>query len=51
MLPATPDWRWLLNRTDSPWYPNMQIFRQASANDWSGVIDQVMDALVQEDPF
>ena len=51
MLPETPDWRWLLNRADSPWYPSMRIFRQSSANDWPSVIDQVKEALAQEEIF
>ena len=36
------DWRWLRNRSDSPWYPNMRLYRQAAPADWSGVIDQVL---------
>ena len=34
LLPHNPDWRWLLNRSDSPWYPTMRIFRQPSPGDW-----------------
>jgi Flp pilus assembly protein TadD len=34
-LPAAPDWRWLLNRADSPWYPSMRLFRQDTLDDWS----------------
>jgi len=48
MLPETPDWRWLLDRADSPRYPSMRIFRQSCASDWQSVIDQVMEALAQE---
>src|SRR5262249_22161916 len=36
-LPSAPDWRWLLGREDSPWYPTMRLFRQASPGDWDGV--------------
>jgi tetratricopeptide (TPR) repeat protein len=36
-LGAAPDWRWLLDRQDSPWYPTMRLFRQRTAGDWSGV--------------
>ena len=36
-LPANPDWRWLLERADSPWYPTMRLFRQSSWGDWPGV--------------
>jgi len=43
MLPAyQPDWRWLTQREDSPWYPGvMRLFRQSKAGDWAGVIQQV----------
>ena len=39
------DWRWFLDRTDSPWYPTMRIFRQPEPNDWTSVMDAVADAL------
>jgi len=45
LLPATPDWRWLLKREDSPWYPSARLFRQATAGDWDGVIANVARAL------
>ena len=45
MLPFVPDWRWMLNRNDSPWYPTMRLFRQQSPGDWPGVIQSVADAL------
>ena len=38
-------WRWLRNREDSPWYPTMRVFGQSAPGDWSGVIDQVREAL------
>ena len=41
MLPFAPDWRWLLDRDDSPWYPSARVFRQGRWGDWSGVIDRV----------
>lgn len=41
LLPFAPDWRWLLGRNDSPWYPTMHTFRQASPGDWPGVIREV----------
>jgi len=47
LLPFCPDWRWLLDRNDSPWYPTMRLFRQATIGDWTGVIEQVVDALRQ----
>jgi Tetratricopeptide repeat/Glycosyltransferase family 9 (heptosyltransferase) len=45
VLPYAPDWRWLLGRTDSPWYPSVRLFRQSRAGDWSGVMQQVAEAL------
>jgi len=44
-LPFVPDFRWLLNRNDSPWYPTMRLFRQARSGDWDGVIAGMAEAL------
>jgi hypothetical protein len=44
-LPYVPDWRWLLDRSDSPWYPTMRLFRQKSAGDWAGVFAEIRIAL------
>ena len=38
LLPWSPDWRWLLDRTDSPWYPTARLWRQERPGDWAGVI-------------
>ena len=40
LLPYVPDWRWLLERKDSPWYPTMRLFRQKSLGDWADVIER-----------
>lgn len=47
LLPAHPDFRWMLDRSDSPWYPTMQLFRQPRPRDWATVIDRVAAALRQ----
>ncbi len=41
LLPSPPDWRWLLDRADSPWYPTIRLFRQEIPGDWDGVIRRV----------
>jgi len=41
LLPHTPDWRWLLNRDDSPWYPTVRLFRQTETRDYASVLDRV----------
>lgn len=45
ILPFAPDWRWMLNRTDSPWYPTMRLFRQPSPGDWHSVFAQLRQQL------
>lgn len=45
LLPASADWRWMLARADTPWYPNTRIFRQQICGDWRGVIEEVLSAL------
>ena len=48
LLPHISDYRWLLNRDDSPWYPNVKLYRQTSKNDWENIIDIVKkDILIQ----
>ncbi|ANJ87074.1 hypothetical protein MB84_30985 [Pandoraea oxalativorans] len=47
LLPFVPDWRWLLGRDDSPWYPGMRLFRQQTRSQWSPVIDRMAVALKQ----
>ena len=48
LLPHNPDWRWMLDREDSPWYPTMRLFRQTSSGDWAGVLNRVANALRDE---
>lgn len=45
LLCAVPDWRWFLDRADSPWYPTAQLFRQHCLGDWSSVTQSVVDQL------
>jgi tetratricopeptide (TPR) repeat protein len=45
LLPYVADWRWLLHRPDSPWYPTARLFRQPKPGDWKAVIDLVTTAL------
>jgi tetratricopeptide (TPR) repeat protein len=47
LLPFVPNWRWMLNREDSPWYPTMRLFRQPSDGDWESVIDRVKGELLK----
>ncbi|HWE02405.1 MAG TPA: tetratricopeptide repeat protein [Tepidisphaeraceae bacterium] len=47
LLPYVPDWRWLLARADSPWYPTMKLFRQTSVGAWAPVVKAVAGELEQ----
>ena len=44
-LGPVPNWRWLLERDDSPWYPGARLFRQPLLGDWDSTIDRVRTAL------
>lgn len=46
-LASVPDWRWMLEREDSPWYPTMRLFRQTRLGDWDGVFQRMRQALVE----
>ena len=45
LTPASPDWRWMLQRTDTSWYGSARLFRQPRAGDWSRVFQEVATAL------
>jgi hypothetical protein len=47
LLPFNPDFRWLLGRDDSPWYPTARLFRQPTAGDWTSVVARVREALAE----
>ena len=48
LLPFSPDWRWLIHREDSPWYPTVRLFRQPAPGDWDNVFETVTEALKQK---
>ncbi|QWD98260.1 glycosyltransferase family protein [Polynucleobacter sp. MG-5-Ahmo-C2] len=41
LLPFVPDWRWLLDRSDTPWYPSISLYRQEKIGDWAGVLEKI----------
>ena len=45
MLPYAPDWRWLENRSDTPWYPSVRLFRPPTPRDWDTVSAEVAAAI------
>jgi len=45
MLPKVPDWRWMLERDDSPWYPTMRLFRQKNQDSWESVMSEIIENL------
>jgi Tfp pilus assembly protein PilF len=45
MVPYNPDWRWLLKREDSPWYPSARIFRQTQFGNWQGIVEEVAERI------
>ena len=48
LLSYVPDWRWMLERTDSPWYPTARLFRQRAPGDWTSAIESAVDAVREE---
>jgi len=47
LLPFAPDWRWMLKRNDSPWYPTARLFRQPRRKEWAELMPQVLEALIE----
>ena len=45
LLPLGDVWRWMRNRSDSPWYPTLRLFRQTAPGDWNSVVSEIADAL------
>ena len=48
MIPKAADWRWMLDREDSPWYPTARLFRQVRPGDWDPVLERLRGALAEE---
>jgi len=46
LLSFVPDWRWMIGRSDSPWYPTMRLFRQKQPGDWAELLRRVIEALL-----
>lgn len=46
LLPYVPDWRWMLDREDSPLYLTMRLFRQPASGDWASVVRRIVEALL-----
>jgi hypothetical protein len=51
LLKYVPDWRWMLGRADSPWYPTARLFRQSSFDRWDTAIEATSRALKDEAPW
>jgi len=49
-ISKVPDWRWLLDRDDSPWYPSVRLFRQSTMGQWGDVFQKIAEALVERFP-
>jgi tetratricopeptide (TPR) repeat protein len=49
MLPFVPDWRWMLDREDSPWYASARLFRQPALGDWTNVLKRISEELLQKE--
>jgi len=47
LLPCVPDWRWLLDRDDSPWYPSVKLYRQDEGREWPAVLERVKSDIAQ----
>jgi hypothetical protein len=48
LLPKVPDWRWLLDRSDTPWYPNTKLFRQTEIGNWETPLNEIRDELASQ---
>ena len=48
LTPFAPDWRWMLDRKDTPWYPSMRLYRQHTPHDWDAVLAELAADLKQQ---
>jgi hypothetical protein len=48
LLPFVPDWRWMRDREDTPWYPSVKLYRQTTRGNWKDVFDRVAADLRRE---
>jgi len=46
MVTNIPDWRWLMDRVDSPWYPTLRLYRQPVPGDWNSVVQNILTDLL-----
>jgi len=46
-LPFSPDWRWMLDRDDTPWYPTARLFRQTKLSEWTPVFERMAEELAR----
>ena len=49
LLPFKADWRWMINRHDSVWYPSVKLYRQTNRDDWDEVLTRVQQDLLRQD--
>jgi hypothetical protein len=47
LIAFSPDWRWMLDRPDTRWYPSMRLFRQSAPSDWDGVVERLRQELTE----
>ena len=47
LLAHVPDWRWMMERSDTPWYPDVRVIRQPRPGDWEGIINAAREDLLQ----
>lgn len=48
LLPEPADWRWMINRSDTPWYPTMRLFRQSKRGDWQSLMNEIKKTLAEK---